>query len=49
MRLRREHGPIVLLPVPGLRLYLVSDPAAIQDALTLTNRAYGKCPAPGRL
>jgi len=41
-RLRHDHGRIVLLPIPGLRVYLVSDPAAIQDALTLTNRAYGK-------
>jgi cytochrome P450 len=41
-RLRRDHGRIVLLPIPGLRVYLVSDPAAIQDALTLTNRLYGK-------
>jgi len=41
-RLAREHGGLVSLSVPGLRLYLVSDPTAIQDSLTLTNRAYAK-------
>jgi cytochrome P450 len=41
-RLRHQHGAIVSLPIPGLRPYLVSDPAAVQEALTLTNRAYAK-------
>ena len=41
-RLAREYGSIVSLRVPGLGLYLISDPAAIQDALTLTNRSYAK-------
>src|SRR5690348_8927580 len=41
-RLRREHGPIVAISMPGLRLYLVSDPAAVQDGLTLTGRSFAK-------
>src|SRR5262245_3969609 len=41
-RIRRAPGRIVAVSVPGLRLYLVSDPGAIQDALTGTNRTYGK-------
>ena len=40
--LRREYGPIVRVPVPGARLYLVSDPAAIQEGLTATGRTYAK-------
>jgi cytochrome P450 len=46
-RLRREHGPIVAISMPGLRVYLVSDPAAVQDGLTLTGRTYVKG-VPGR-
>lgn len=46
-RLRAEHGPIVRLRTVRLPLYLVSDPAAIQDALTMTHRAYAKG-LPGR-
>jgi cytochrome P450 len=38
----RDFGPIVRIPVPGLRLFLVSDPAAIQDALTHTNHGFAK-------
>jgi cytochrome P450 len=41
-RLRREYGTMVAVSVPGLRLYLLSDPAAIQEALTHTNRSYAK-------
>jgi cytochrome P450 len=42
LRIRRECGVIARLPVPGARHYLVSDPAAIQDALTATGRLYAK-------
>jgi cytochrome P450 len=40
--LHRDHGPIVRLPVPGFAFYLVSDPEAIQRALTRTHREYHK-------
>jgi cytochrome P450 len=40
--IRREYGPIARVPVPGARLYLVSDPATIQEALTATGRLYVK-------
>jgi cytochrome P450 len=40
--LRREYGAIVRVPVPGARLYLVSDPATIQEAMTATGRSYAK-------
>src|SRR5258706_15738634 len=40
--LRREYGPIVRVPVPGARLYLVSDPAAVHEGLTATGRTYAK-------
>jgi cytochrome P450 len=33
---------VARLPVPGARVYLVSDPAAIQEALTRTQREYAK-------
>jgi cytochrome P450 len=41
-RVRRECGPIVRLPMPGPRHYLVSDPAEIARALTVTGRDYAK-------
>jgi len=41
-RLRDEHGMIVRVPVPGARLYLVSDPAVIQEAMTATGRTFAK-------
>jgi cytochrome P450 len=41
-RLRDEYGLIVRVPVPGARLYLVSDPAVIQEAMTATGRTFGK-------
>ena len=40
--LHRDEGPIVRLPVPWLSAYLVSDPDAIQRALTRTHREYHK-------
>jgi cytochrome P450 len=46
-QVRREHGMISRLRVPRVPFYLVSDPAAIQDALTGTNRAFAKG-LPGR-
>jgi cytochrome P450 len=33
---------VARLPVPGARVYLVSDPTAIQEALTRTQREYAK-------
>jgi cytochrome P450 len=41
-RLRREYGPLVRVPVPGARLYLLSDPDAIHEALTATGRTFAK-------
>jgi cytochrome P450 len=40
--LHEQHGPIVRLRVPGRAVYSVSDPAAIQRALTRTHREYHK-------
>ncbi len=40
--LHRDQGPIVRLPVPYFSVYLVSDPNAIQRALTRTHREYHK-------
>jgi cytochrome P450 len=40
--LHREHGPIVRLRLPGRMIYSVSDPDAIQRALTRTHREYHK-------
>lgn len=39
---RREHGPVVRLRVPQLPLYLVTDPEAIQEAMTRTHHEYEK-------
>jgi len=41
-RLHRDHGPVVQLRVPRIRVYLVSDPEAIQHALTRTHHGYDK-------
>ncbi|MEJ3743518.1 cytochrome P450 [Actinomycetes bacterium KLBMP 9797] len=41
-RLHRRRGDVARIPVPGVRAYLVSDPDAIQDALTRTQREYAK-------
>jgi cytochrome P450 len=41
-RTREEHGLIARLRVPGLPMYLVSDPTAIQDALIRTHHGYVK-------
>ncbi|MGN9914135.1 cytochrome P450 [Phytohabitans sp. LJ34] len=38
----RRRGTVARLGVPGARVYLVSDPAAIQEALTRTQREYAK-------
>ncbi|WP_281365018.1 cytochrome P450 [Phytohabitans houttuyneae] len=38
----RRRGAVARLPVPGARAYLVSDPIAIQEALTRTQREYAK-------
>jgi cytochrome P450 len=38
----RRRGTVARLPVPGARVYLVSEPAAIQEALTRTQREYAK-------
>jgi cytochrome P450 len=40
--LSRAYGPIVRVPMPGARLYLVSDPGAIQEAMTATGRNFAK-------
>jgi cytochrome P450 len=39
---RREQGLLALLPLPRMTLHLVSDPSAIQDALTRTHHEYEK-------
>jgi cytochrome P450 len=39
---RRAHGPVVRLRVPWLPLYLVTDPEAIQEAMTRTHHEYEK-------
>jgi cytochrome P450 len=41
-RLHRRKGAVARIPIPGVRAYLVSDPDAIQDALTRTQREYAK-------
>src|SRR5258705_1821123 len=41
-RVRGECGMIGRVPMPGMRLYLVSDPTAIHHALTATGRDYAK-------
>jgi cytochrome P450 len=41
-RLHRRRGAVARIPIPGVRAYLVSDPDAIQDALTRTQREYAK-------
>jgi cytochrome P450 len=38
----KQHGTLVRLRVPGLPLYLISDPDAIHDVLTYTHRGYLK-------
>lgn len=38
----RRHGPIVRMRVPRVPVYLVSDPDAVREALTLTHRGYAK-------
>ena len=40
--LHERHGPIVRLRVPRRAVYSISDPAAIQRALTRTHREYHK-------
>ena len=40
--LHQRYGPIVRLRVPGRAVYSVSDPDAIQQALTRTHREYHK-------
>lgn len=41
-RLNREYGPVVRLRVPRVPVYLLSDPDAIQHALTRTHHEYTK-------
>lgn len=36
--LSRNHGPIVRIPLPRMRAYLVCDPAAIHEILALSDR-----------
>jgi cytochrome P450 len=40
--LNRDQGPLVRLRVPGVPVYLLSDPEAIREALTHTHRGYEK-------
>ena len=41
-RLQQTYGPIARLQIPRMAVFLVSDPDAIQDALTSTGRQYAK-------
>jgi cytochrome P450 len=40
--LQRQYGSITQVRLTGMKVYLVSDPAVVQEALTLTGRGYAK-------